>query len=90
MDDFFENLPKESAAVTYSPARPAPDSAAAEAARRNEAELLSIDGVEGVGASGGSIVVYARDETVIGRVPSQIGGVPVRVRVTGEIVAHDD
>lgn len=91
MSDFFERLPSEEAAVAYSPReRPAASSPAAEAARRNEADLLAIDGVEGVGASGGSIVVYTRNAAVAERLPKQIGGVPVRVRITGEIVAYDD
>lgn len=91
MGEFFKQLPDEDAAVTYAPReRSAPSSSAAEAARRSEAELLSIEGVEGVGVSGGSIVVYTRDVTVSRRLPKQIGGVPVRARVTGEIIAYGD
>lgn len=91
MSEFFKHLPAENAAVPYSPPEPAtPSSPAAEAARRGEADLLRIDGVEGVGASGGSIVVYARDAAVSQRVPRQIGGFPVRIQVTGEIVAYGD
>jgi hypothetical protein len=90
MSKSVRQLPGEAAAVPHPPSeRSAPSSRAAEAARRGEAELLRIEGVEGVGASGGSIVVYTRDAAVARRLPRQLGGVPVRAQVMGEIVAYD-
>jgi hypothetical protein len=58
----------------------------------HRAQLMAIDGVEGVGIgqdSTGSegIVVYARDPGVAQRVPRTIAGMNVDVQVTGRIDA---
>lgn len=91
MGEFFRPLPDEDAAIGYASAqRSSPASAVVEAARRGETELLAIEGVEGVGTSDGCILVYARDAAVGRRLPQRIGGVPVRVRVTGEIATYGD
>jgi hypothetical protein len=85
---FFSNLPKsEAAGVAYRPERAQPRDEVEAAARAYEAELLAIDGVEGVGASRGHIVVYVREAAVAERLPERIDGLAVEVVVTGEISA---
>jgi hypothetical protein len=68
-------------------------SAASGLTQTQEASLMAIDGVEGVGVSqdavgNDAIVVYARDHGVATRVPQEIDGLPVRVVVTGRIEAR--
>jgi hypothetical protein len=53
--------------------------------RRHERRLLAIEGVVGVGISGGKIMVYVEGGEVGARVPASIEGVPTEVRVTGKI-----
>jgi hypothetical protein len=57
------------------------------------AQLMSIDGVEGVAIGQDSIgndalVVYLRSESVKGQIPSEIEGRPVVTEVTGHIDAY--
>lgn len=58
--------------------------------QRHQAELLRIDGVEGVGVGqdrigGDAITVYIRHSDVKARVPSSLDGYPVQTEVTGVI-----
>lgn len=60
--------------------------------RKHEAELLRIDGVEGVSIESDEIgedviVVFVRDESVVREIPDSLDGVPVRAEVTGEFDA---
>jgi hypothetical protein len=60
---------------------------------RNEQQLLSIDGVEGVGIQqnlvGETVIaVYVRDRSAGERVPSELEGVPVEKVVSGEFEAY--
>lgn len=87
MSRFFDQLPQEEAALNPVQAAAEPVSATDSAATGAEQELLSIEGVVGVGSHGGNVVVYARDRTVGDRLPSQVDGSPVLLRVTGEVVA---
>ena len=61
--------------------------------RRNEARLLAIDGVGGVGVQSNdigdeTIVLYVRDSSVRARLPRTVEGVEVRGEVTGPIEAY--
>ncbi len=58
----------------------------------NEARLLAIDGVKGVGIGRNQIgqdalVIYIVDQSVSDRLPKTIEGFPVKLVVTGEIDA---
>ena len=55
---------------------------------RHESRLLSIPGVLGVAAdvARNVIVVYVESEEVAARVPSEIEGFPVEVRVVGRVI----
>ena len=60
--------------------------------RRHEKHLISIDGVLGSGVGQthtgeDAIVLYLRDASVMGQVPSEIEGHPVESVVTGTIDA---
>ena len=56
--------------------------------RGHEREMLAIDGVEGIAAGEGVIVVYTRDQSVAERVPDAIDEYPVEIVVTGQIKAY--
>lgn len=60
---------------------------------RAEAELLGLDGVEGVGlgrtgAGEDAIVVYVRDADAVAHLPKAIAGLPLIVQPTGSITAY--
>ena len=81
-----------SGAVEYSPA-PAKSRGALELLlARQEAQLLAIQGVTSVGiglgpAGGEALAVGVVDAGVAARLPSEIEGVPVVVKVTGPVDA---
>jgi len=89
MSDFFSSLPRdeEAAVVARSTLRTAPASRAEAVLRRHEAELLSVDGVEGVGVRDGHLVIYLRDEAVRSQVPTEVDGVGVETEIVGRILA---
>jgi hypothetical protein len=67
--------------------------AIARARDRHERSLMAIEGVLGVALGmtrigDDALIVYARDESVRRRVPSEVDGFPVEVQVTGEIDAY--
>lgn len=77
--------------VIDQPAEPPAEGPAAIVSRLSET-LLKIPGVEGLGVTEGpngsdAIVVYVRDASVAGRVPSIVGDLPTVVEVTGPIDA---
>lgn len=83
----------EEAAVYYSPEEPAPSSGIVQVKQKHEAELMKIDGVEGVGVGrdamgNDAIVVYLRDAGAKARVPKRLEGFPVETEVTGIIDAQ--
>lgn len=92
MEGRFEepgNLEGEQVAVPYRPdASDPPLSDLAAAVRDDERRLLAVDGIEGVAAGDGVVVVYTRDESVAPQVPETIGDYPVEIVVTGEISAQ--
>jgi hypothetical protein len=78
--------------VEYTPTRPAPRSAAGRLSASEEERLLAIPGVTSVGlglghAGGEAIVVGVVDAGVAAQLPSEIGGLPIVVDVTGEVDA---
>jgi hypothetical protein len=78
--------------VEYHPAPAAPASDAARLLAREETRLLAIDGVTSVGIGLGppgrqALVVGVVDAGVAARLPGQIGGLPLIVRVTGSVDA---
>lgn len=82
--------PTEEAAM---PAADNPQSARAESIKASrEAEMMAIDGVEGIGIArdpigNEAIVVYVRDATVVKNLPKTLDGFPVQVQVTGTVDA---
>lgn len=81
-----------SGAVEYSPSQATPCGALELLLARQEAQLLSIQGVTsisiGLGPAGGeALVVGVVDAGVAARLPSEIDGVPVVVNVTGPVDA---
>jgi hypothetical protein len=81
----------EIAAVSYDP-DPVTSSTAGLVKDRNEARLLAIDGVKGVGAGRDSIgrdaiIVYISGPSVSQRLPDTVDGLPVVPKVTPEIDA---
>jgi hypothetical protein len=91
MNDF----PYEEAAMPYYPEEHTTtrSSTAIESVKQShELELMSIEGVEGVGIGKNrigddAILVYLRDAEVRKRIPGNIGGYPVETLVTGIIDA---
>ncbi len=83
----------EEAAMPYSPESSSESSSAIQNAKQShEEELMAIDGVEGVGIGRNSIgddaiIVYLRSEDVRSRIPRNVAGYPVEVKVTGIIEA---
>ena len=78
--------------VEYRPAEVAPRAALERLPASEEARLLAVPGVTSVGlglgpAGGEALVVGVVDAGVAARLPSEIGGVPVVVTVTGEVDA---
>jgi len=76
--------------VEYRPAEVAPHGALV--ASEDEARLLAIPGVTSVGIGFGpmgseAVVVGVVDAGVAAHLPPEVGGVPVVVRVTGEVDA---
>ena len=53
----------------------------------NAEDLLAIEGVVGTAAGDGHVLVLAADEQTAERVPAEVGGIPTKVSVTGEIRA---
>lgn len=58
----------------------------------HRAQLMAIDGVEGVGVAQNQIgnqgiVVYVRDQEVAKRIPRELDGISVQIQVTGPIDA---
>ncbi len=87
----FEPGNREEAAMPSGAAQELSPAGAAK--RKRHAELMAIDGVEGVGTGQDAlgnegIVVYVRDEEVVKRVPPVIDGLKVQVQVTGPIHAQ--
>lgn len=59
---------------------------------KHEADLMAMDGVEGIGIGqdplgNEAIVVYVRDQEAAKRIPTRLEGVVVQVLVTGKIDA---
>ena len=80
--------------VEYQPAAAAPASEVARLLAREEARLLAIEGVIsiGIGIDTGPpgrevLVVGVIDASVASRLPQQIDGVPVVVKITGTVRA---
>jgi hypothetical protein len=78
--------------VEYRPEGVAPDTAVGRLLGSEEARLLAIPGVTslglGLGPAGGEVVVIGVvDDGVAAQLPSEIGGLPVMVTVTGEVDA---
>lgn len=79
--------------MPYQPDLGTPSSGVTRAKERNEARLLSINGVKGVGIGRTAIgddalVVFLVDESVASRLPAAVDGYPVETEVTGEIDAY--
>lgn len=88
MPDFSASGP-----VEYRPAKAAPGQAIEEILASEEARLLSVPGTVSVGiglgpAGGQAIMVGVVDAGVAADLPSEIGGVPLIVTVTGEVDAQ--
>ena len=92
----MSDFPREDAAMPYHPEGDATtgSSSGVERVRQShERELMSIDGVEGVGIGknpigNDAILVYLRDEGARKRVPANIEGFPVETIITGVIEAQ--
>lgn len=92
MNDF----PREDAAMAYYPEEHATTGSSSEVERvrqSHERELMSIDGVEGVGIGknpigNDAILIYLRNEGARKRVPDSIEGYPVETIITGVIDAQ--
>jgi hypothetical protein len=81
----------ETGGRSYSPNQESPSVLAA-VRDRNEARLLAVDGVKGVGIGRNQIgqdalVIYIVDQSVGGRLPRMIEKFPVVLQITGEIEA---
>ncbi|HEX8404345.1 MAG TPA: hypothetical protein VF670_06980 [Duganella sp.] len=94
MSEEFHPPPDFSGAgpVEYNPAPVAPASEVARLLAREEARLLAIQGVTSVGIGLGppgreALVVGVVDAGVAARLPPQIDGVPLVVKVTGTVEA---
>ncbi|HYR74402.1 MAG TPA: hypothetical protein VEM96_01050 [Pyrinomonadaceae bacterium] len=91
----MSDFPHEDAAMAYYPEEHTTTASSSDIERvkqAHEQELMSIDGVEGVGIGknpigGDAILVYLRDEGARKRVPGNIEGHPVETLVTGVIDA---
>jgi hypothetical protein len=80
--------------VEYRPAEVEPGTAVGRLPASEEARLLAIPGVTsvglGIGPPGGeAVVIGVLDAGVAAQLPSEIGGLPVVVNVTGEVDALD-
>ena len=90
-----EEFLEEDAAMPYSPEEDGTtisSSAVENVKGAHEHELMSIDGVEGVGIGKNrigddAIIIYLRDENARGRIPRTIEGYPVETQITGIIDA---
>lgn len=58
------------------------------AKRHAKDQLLTIDGVQGIGIGGGTLRLYVRDAGVAGALPDEVDGVPVTCVVVDEITAY--
>ena len=81
--------------VEYRPDEVAPEGALGNLLAAEEARLLSDPGVTSVGigfgpAGGEALVVGVVDAGVVARLPLEIKGVPVVVKITGEVDAYRD
>jgi hypothetical protein len=81
----------EEAAMPYHPGQD-DISSVSNVKQRHEADLMAIEGVEGLGIGQDAIgdvaiVVYVRDEGVAKRIPRTLDGLNVQVQVTGPIDA---
>jgi hypothetical protein len=79
--------------VEYDPAGVQAQSPVEALLAREEPGLLSIPGVVSVGIGGGGpggeyFVVGVTDAGVAARLPSEIGGIPLTISVTGEVDAQ--
>jgi len=91
----MSDFPSEDAAMAYNPEEHPTTNSSSEAERvrqSHERELMSIEGVEGVGIGknpigNDAILVYLRDEGARKRVPDSIEGYPVETVITGVIDA---
>lgn len=85
---------QEDAAMPYSPEVSSETSSPIQYAKEShEQELMSIEGVEGVGIGRDSIgndaiIVYVRSKDAKKRIPHNIAGYPVEMKVTGIIDAQ--
>ena len=81
---------QEEAAMPYPPrAKSSPTSSVA---NKHTAQLMAIDGVEGIGVGqdpigNETIVVYVRDQETAKCVPKELDGLKVQIKVTGTIEA---
>lgn len=78
--------------VEYTPAPVAPAGRLAQVLAREQASLLAIEGVLSVGIGLGSpgaeaLVIGVVDAAVAARLPQQIDGVPVMLKVSGPVDA---
>ena len=91
----MNDSPYEDAAMPYLPDEHTATTASSEIERVQQAhehELMSIDGVEGVGIGktqigGDAILIYLRDAGARNRIPRSIDGYPVETLITGVIDA---
>ena len=91
----FEAPPSQPAPVEEAAMPPAQNQGSARAKSvkaSREAEIMAIEGVEGVGVTrdpigNEAIVVYVRDSTVAKSLPKTLDGLPVQVQVTGAVDA---
>lgn len=86
-------LPPETGPREYSPVRSSLDTPIERVLDRHESDLLAIPGVVMVShrlvePRGEAIIVGVTDAGVLGRLPHELEGIPVRGEVTGSIDAY--
>ena len=64
-----------------------PSARALEAQKRHTERLMEMDGVVGTAAASDEVVVLLKNSKAAKKIPKELDGVPVRVKVSGEILA---
>ncbi len=85
----------EEAAMHYNPEEAEPATPVETAKHKHEAELMAIEGVEGVGiglnpVGDPAITIYVRDPSVKRKLPAKIDGFAVQTEIVGLIDAQAD